>query len=155
MLENRYIIHAINNAELEKADAEPDDYFGVNIRPAYIIPEVQTKSLNYICYTVGFKDVPQWDKTKQYLQLTFVIMCEQKNLIDKETSLARHDLIGALIQDQFNFTNYFGAKIKLVSDQETVVDNNYVARTMIFEQIADNNLVRDSRFANKEIRTRV
>ena len=33
LLKNKYIIHVLNNKELEETEAEPEDYFGVNILP--------------------------------------------------------------------------------------------------------------------------
>lgn len=33
LLDNRFIIHVLNNKELEDNDAEPADYFGINILP--------------------------------------------------------------------------------------------------------------------------
>jgi len=154
LLNNKHIIHVLNNKELEDADAEPDDYFNVNIIPTYMIAPTQHSVQNFICYTVSFTDVPQYDKTKKFQQIVFVILCEQKNIIDKDTSLPRHDLLAALIQDQFNYTNLLGSKVKLVKDRELVVDNNYACRELTFEQYVDNNLVRTRggipRLTNKE-----
>jgi len=142
LLENKYIIHVLNNKELEEDDAGPDEYFGVNILPTYQIAPTQTNVQNFICYTVGFREENRWNDAVKKLHITFVILCEQKNLIDKETSLARTDLLAALIQDQFNYTNYFGRKVHIVQDEESVVDTMYACRTLIFEQDTDNNLVR-------------
>ena len=33
LLNNKHILHVLNNEELERANAEPDDYFNVNIYP--------------------------------------------------------------------------------------------------------------------------
>ena len=51
-------------------------------------------------------------------------------------------MLAALIQNQFNYTNYFGRKIQLISDMETIVDGNYACRTLTFEQITDNNVTK-------------
>lgn len=142
LLENKFIIHVLNNKELEEDDAGADEYFGVNILPYYLIQPTQTNVQNFICYTVGFREENRWNDTIKKLRITFVILCEQKNIIDDETSLARTDLLGALIQDQFNYTNCFGRKVHIVQDEESVVDNDYACRTLIFEQDTDNNLVR-------------
>ena len=157
LLNNKYIIHVLNNKELEELDSEPDDYFNVNILPYYMVTPTQTNVQNFLCYTVSYKDLNRNNSTQKYLQITFVILCEQKNSIDKETGIARHDLLAALIQDQFNFTNYFGRKIQLFEDTESIVDSSYSCRTLIFEQITDNNLVKTkngvSRLINKDIVT--
>lgn len=159
LIENKYIIHVLNNKKLEEADAEPDDYFGVCILPYYLIKPTQTEVQNFICFTVGFDKVYSRNKAMERLQLTFEILCEQKNAIDTDTSVARQDLLSALIKDQFNYTNIFGAKMKCVENKELVVDTNYAARELVFEQLTDNNLVKSTgvlnttRLANKEIVT--
>lgn len=154
LLSNKHIIHVLNNEELEAVDAEPNDYYGVNIYPFYQIQPIQHNVQNFITFQVSTTDIPQYDKTKKYLQIIFVILCNVGNIIEKTTSLPRHDLLGALIQDQFNFTNICGKKIKIVEDKEIVADNDYIGRQIIFEQYVDNNLVRTrdgmTRFTNKE-----
>lgn len=159
LLNNKHIIHVLNNEELEAVDAEPNDYFNVNIYPLYVIKPIQHNVQNFITFQVGSTDIPQYDKTKKYLQITFIILCNIGNIIEKDTSLPRHDLLGALIQDQFNYTNICGKKIKLVEDKEIVTDNDYAGRQMIFEQYVDNNLVRTrdgkARFSNKELYAQV
>lgn len=76
------------------------------------------------------------------LQITFYILCEEKNNIEKRTGIARHDLIGAIIMDIFNWSNLFGGQIHCVSDVPSVTDNDYATRTIIFEQTTDNNLTK-------------
>jgi hypothetical protein len=154
LLNNKHILHVLNNEDLEKSEAEPDDYFGVNIFPYYIVKPIQYNVQNFVTFQVGSTEIPQYDKTKKYLQITFVVFCHVGNITDKDTSLPRHDLLGALIQDQFNYTNICGKKIKIVEDKEVVVDNDYAGRQIIFEQYVDNNLVRTrdsiAKLSNKE-----
>lgn len=155
LLDNRFIIHVLNNEELEKSEAEADEYYGVNIRPYYMITPTQTNVQNFVCYTVSYKELDRYNSSVKKLQIVFVILCEQKNIKDEDTGIARHDLLAALIQDQFNYTNYFGATIQLVEDTESVVDTFYACRTLVFEQITDNNVVKTRngmpRFANKDV----
>lgn len=156
LLDNRYIIHVLNNKELEDADAEADEYFNKNILQYYIISPSQHNVQNFICYEVRYDELERYNSAVKKLQIIFYILCEHKNIIDEDTGIARHDLLAALIQDQFNYTNYFGAKIKLISDMPSTVDNSYACRTMIFEQTTDNNLVKtngQARLANKDIIT--
>lgn len=142
LITNDDIIHVLNNKELEENDAENDEYFMVNIFPYYMIVDTQTSSNNFICYTVGYKNIQRDNKLVKILRIDFVILCERKNIIQEDTGIARHDLLAALIQNQFNYTNYFGRKIQLISDMETIVDGNYACRTLTFEQITDNNVTK-------------
>ena len=84
-------------------------------------------------------------------------LCEQKEIIERDTGIARHDLLSAIIQDTFNFTYYLGYRMKLVSDVPSTVDSHFACRVLTFEQYTDNNLVKTrdgvSKLANKEIHT--
>lgn len=139
LVNNRAIIHVLNNKELD--EDEPDQYFGVNILPYYIINPTQHNVQNFICFTTR-DEQDRYQRAKKTQDIVFVVLCEQKNIIDKETSLPRHDLLAALIMDEFNATNLFGAKIYCASNVETVVDDDYACRTLTFSQYVDNNIVR-------------
>ena len=163
LLQNDDIIHVIDNKELQEAEAENDEYYGVNILPYYLIPDAQTDSQNFVCFTVGYENMERnftnssrtFNDLQRHLHVTFVILCDKKNIKDRDTGIARHDLLGALIQHEFNFTNYFGRKAELISDNESVVDSNYLCKTLIFTITTDNNVTKTysgtSRIINKEI----
>lgn len=146
LLSNRYIIHVINDKELEdEVDDEGtgiDEYFGTHILPYYIINPAQSASNTFICYEVCYDELDRYNSTVKKLSIIFYILCEHKTLKDVETGIPRHDLLAALIQDQFNYTNHFGSTIKLVSDVPSVVDRSYACRTLTFEQTTDNNVVK-------------
>lgn len=153
LLDNQYIIHVLNNKELEKVNAGADDYYNVNIFPTLSVPFTQSSVENFVCFEVKY-DTVKFAKTTKVLQIVFNIVCQSQNIIDKETGLPRHDLLAALIQDKFNYTNYFGRQIALVSDIPSTVDKIYSARTLVFEQMTDNNLVKTKggkpRIVNKD-----
>ena len=151
LLDNKLIIYALNNKELEDEEADPEDYFGVNILPYYMISPVQHNVQNFLCYEVRYDMAQAYQYSKSHnslnptvktLSIIFTILCHHRNLVDEETGIARHDLLAALVQDQFNWSSEFGSKIMLVSDVPSVVDNNYACRTLSFEQTTDNNVVK-------------
>lgn len=153
LLNNRFIIHVLNNKELEEVDAEPDEYYGINILPYYIINPTQTNVQNFICFEINYDELNRYNSAVKKLNIVFYILCHHDNITDEDTGVARHDLLAALIQHDFNFSNEFGQKIRLVSDVSSVVDNHYASRTLTFEQITDNNLTKtynsNPRLANK------
>lgn len=166
LLANDDIIHVLDNKQLQESEAENDEYFEVNIYPYYMIPGTQTDSQNFICFTVGYENVERnftnssrmYNDLQRHLHITFVVLCEQKNIKDRDTGIARHDLLAALIQNEFNFTNDFGRKLQLVSDDESLVDAKYACRTLVFTQITDNNVTKTqygspTRIVTKEIVT--
>ena len=140
---NKYICHVLNNKELEKADAEPEDYFGVNIFPFYIIQLTQYNVQNFICFETSFKETSWRTKnmTKDQM-IIFYILCDVKNAIDKETGIARHDLLAALINEEFNQVIFSGGRLRLESDIAGVTDSNYALRTLTYVMNTDTNLVK-------------
>lgn len=166
LLANDDIIHVLNNKELQESEAENDEYFGVNILPYYMVTPTQTNSQNFICFTVGYENVERnftnssrmYNDLQKHLHIVFVVMCEQKNIKEEDTGIARHDLLAALIQNEFNFTNFFGRRVQIISDDESIVDSKYCARTLVFSQVTDNNVTKTqygnpSRIVTKEIHT--
>lgn len=157
LLENKLILHCLNNVELEKKDADPDEYFGTSILPYYIIPDVQHNVKNFICYEVQFKNTVKDNKYFKVAQIVFYILCSEEDIVDKDTYLARHDLLGALILKEFNWTNYFGFQIHCDSNIPTIVDKSYACRTIIFEgetfnNLTDTDLKNGSSMINSEVR---
>lgn len=147
LINNSSIIKSLNNSDLDP-DC-PADYMGENILPFYLIVETQGKAKNYICFETSFTEVARYNSTYKLGQVIFYVICDNKTIYDKETGIARHDLLAALISDEFNWTNMFGTQIKLVSDKPVAIDNNYVGRTLIFEQTTTNNIIKDRKVINK------
>ncbi len=142
LIDNSLIIALLNNKELEDTDADPDDYLGVNILPMYLIHPTQHNVQNYICYEVQTREEHRYNNTVKYGQVIFYVLCDEKTNIEKNTGIARHDLLSALIINEFNWTNIFGKQIHLVSDVPSVTDTDYATRTLTFEGELPNNLVK-------------
>lgn len=144
LLNDKYIIHVLDNKELQKNDAEPDDYFGVNILPYFIIPGVQTDAMNYLCYECSAEPRSRWENVtvEKYQRITFYILCHEKNIIEKTTSLARHDLLAALVTRMMNFEVFSCGRVELISDLANITDNYFITRTLIFSAKTDANLVK-------------
>ena len=160
LLNNKWIIHVLDNKDLEDLVEEDgtgvDEYFGVNILPHYIINPTQHSANTFICYEVSYNNDSRASRTGidyKELYVTFEILSNYKVLYNQDTGIAKHDLLAALIIDQFNFSNYFGKTIRLISDVPSVVDNDFACRTLTFKQTTDNNLVKVidgvPQFANK------
>lgn len=166
LLANDDIIHVLHNKKLQEDEAENDEYFGVNILPYYHIMGTQVDVQNFICFSVGYENVERnftnssrmYNDLQKHLHVTFVVLCEEKDIKDQDTGIARHDLLAALLINEFNFTNYFGRKIQLIADEESVVDNKFLAHVLTFSMITDNNVAKTdygkpSRIVTKEVHT--
>ena len=159
LLNNAELLYALNNEELEselfdednnllideetgELLGEVDRYFGdnSNIRPYLFIPDTQTDVKHYVCYQVAFNELPRYSNIQKYTEITFNIFVNGKDRTDKLTGIPRHDLIASIIRERFNWSNIFGMQTHLISSKESITDNNYLVRTLIF-QITDVNSI--------------
>lgn len=154
------LLYAINDKELEKElfdedgnlnvdeDGEPlgdwDSYFGPlsHIRDYLFFPDVQTDAQTLVTYQVGFREEPRYNDFEKLGLITFNIFVYHAENFDKSTGIARHDLIGGILREKFNWSNIFGTKCKIVQDSEGSTDGNYVMRTIVFQQTTSNSLVK-------------
>ena len=153
------LLYALNNNELEhelfdedgnllinkdtgELLGEVDRYFGdnSNIRPSLFIPDTQTTVNSYVCYQVMFYELPRYQNIYKYNEIIFNIFVNGKDRTDKLTGIPRHDLIASIIRERFNWSSIFGMQSKLISSKESITDNDYVVRTLIF-QIEDTNSI--------------
>ena len=159
LLSNAELLYALNNEELESELFDEDDnllidektgellgevdrYFGdnSNIRPYLFIPDTQTDVKHYVCYQVAFDELPRYQNVQKYTEITFNIFVNGKDRTDKLTGIPRHDLIASIIRERVKWANIFGMQTHLISSKESITDNNYLVRTLIF-QITDVNSI--------------
>lgn len=134
------------NKDIEEYEplGEWDRYFGgtSNIRPYLFIPDTQTEVKHYICYQVSFDEMPRYQDTLKYTNVTFTIFVHGNDRNDKLTGIPRHDLIASIIRERFNWSNIFGMQTHLVSSKESTTDNNYLVRTLVFQVVDTNGIVK-------------
>ena len=167
LLNNVELLYALNNKELESELFDEDDnllinedtgeligevdrYFGdnSNIRPYLFIPDTQDEVKHYVCYQIMFDELPRYSNIQKYTEITFNIFVNGKDRTDKLTGIPRHDLIASIIREKFNWSNIFGMQTHLISSKESVTDNNYLVRTLIF-QITDVNSITYTQLGEK------
>lgn len=159
LLNNAELLYALNNTELEselfdedgnllidentgELLGEVDRYFGdsSNIRPFLFIPETQTDVANYVCYQVMFNKIPNYSNSQKYTEITFNIFVNGADRVDELTGIPRHDLIASIIRERFNWSNIFGMQTHLISSRESIMDNDYLVRTLIFQTVDVNGI---------------
>ena len=125
---------------------EWDRYFGSNsnIRPFLFIPDTETEVKHYICYQVSFDEIPRYNDTLKYTNVTFTIFVHGNDRMDKFTGIPRHDLIASIIRERFNWSNIFGMQTHLISSKESTIDTNYLVRTLVFQLVDTNGIVNSS-----------
>lgn len=141
------LLHILNTPNCD--EGEPDDYYGISILPYYIIADTQTDVQNFVCFETSYDTYLQgMEGVVRRAQIIFYILCDVRsnNNIDRETGIARHDLLAHIITNEFNGTNCFGMQFSIVSDKPSTVDNNYAARIInlagnTISSIRDNNRI--------------
>ena len=154
------LLYALNNNELQselfdkdgnllideetgELTGEVDRYFGdsANIRPTIFFPETQTEVKNYLCYQVMFDSLPRYSNVQKYTEITFTIFVNGADQTDEWTGIPRHDLIASIIRERFNWSNIFGMQTHLIVSKESITDNNFLVRTLVFQLTDVNGLV--------------
>ena len=136
---------------------EWDRYFGSNsnIRPFLFIPDTQTEVKHYICYQVAFDEMPRYQDTLKYTNITFTIFVHGNDRNDKLTGIPRHDLIASIIRERFNWSNIFGMQTHLISSKESTTDNNYLVRTLVFQVVDTNGIYNTSNSKTSNSKTSI
>lgn len=122
---------------------EWDNYIGstANIRPFLFIPDTQTEVKHYICYQVGTDENVRYNTTEKLLNITFTIFVHGNDRVDKLTGIPRHDLLAALIRENFAWTGFEIEKPTPIGNKESTTDNNYLVRTLQYQCVLPNDLV--------------
>lgn len=128
-----------------------DDCFGKLVKPSMIWYETSTSPSNYIAYKVSFDEVARYNETCKYVEITFVVMCNQKTNIVDGTSICRHDTIASLLKYNFDWINIFGSTWKLITDKESTTDTQYATRTLVYQAKMQNSLVKNNMITNRNM----
>ena len=137
LIEDPDILEILNNQNLDLDDT--DEFFDNHIYGFIRVPKIQDVVSSYICFTVDDIEENRWNEVmkKQYIQ--FHAICHL-DAMKTEYSIDRHDLLGYLIRDIFNWSNIFGLQFKLIENKERAVDGDYYCRTLVFEATKPNSL---------------
>lgn len=117
----------------------PDEFLDSNIYSFIRIPQTQDKVRNFICFTVDDIEDHQFNEVMKTQYIQFNVICHLDDM-KTEYGIDRHDLLGYLIRDNFNWTNKFGLQFKLIYNKESTIDSDYYCRTLKFEAIKPNSL---------------
>ena len=136
------ILEALHNPDLDIES--PDEFLDNNIYGFIRIPQTQDTVRNFICFTVDDIEDHRYNSHMKIQQIQFNCIC---HLEDMKTGygIDRHDLLGYLVRDMFNWSNDFGLQFKLVYNKESTIDSDYYCRTLKFERDTTNNLKKATR----------
>lgn len=122
---------------------EWDAYYGDTalIRPFLFIPETQDIVSNYLCFQASSDENMRHNSSMKYFVITFTILVHEKNSIDKETGIPRHDLIASIVRELMAWSSITMANAVPIYEGESVTDNNYITKVLRYQAALPNNLV--------------
>lgn len=137
LIEEPDILEALNNPDLDLES--PDEFLDINIFGFIRVPQTQDTVRNFICFTVDDIEENRFNELMKTQYIQFNCICHLEDMKTKY-GIDRHDLLGYLVRDIFNWTNIFGLQFKLVYNKESTVDSDYYCRTLKFEATKPNSL---------------
>lgn len=124
----------------------PDEFLDTHIFGFLRIPSTQDTVRNFICISVDDIEDHRFNEIIKIQSLQFTVISHLSD-IKTEYGIDRHDLLGYLIRDIFNWTNMFGLQFHLIYNKEGNLDGDYYCRTLKFEAEKLNSL-NNARMAN-------
>ena len=137
LLSDPDILEALNNPDIDIEDS--DLFLDNNIYGFFRVPKTQDTVRNFICFTVDDIEENRFNELLKTQYIQFNCICHLDDIKTKY-GVDRHDLLGYLVREMFNWTNIFGLQFKLVYNRESVIDSDYYCRTLKFEATKPNSL---------------
>ena len=137
LLSDPDILEALNNPDIDIEDS--DLFLDNNIYGFLRVPKTQDTVRNFICFTVDDIEEHRFNELLKTQYIQFNCICHLDDIKTKY-GVDRHDLLGYLVREMFNWTNIFGLQFKLIYNKESVIDSDYYCRTLKFEATKPNSL---------------
>ena len=131
------ILEALHNPDIPLDS--PDEFLDNNIFGFIRIPQTQDTVRNFICFTVDDIEEDRYNEVIKIQCIQFNCICHLDDMKTKY-GIDRHDLLGALVRQTFNWSNMFGLQFKLTYNKESTVDSDYYCRTLKFMAQKPNSL---------------
>ena len=131
------ILETLNNPDIDIEDS--DQFLDTNIFGFIRVPHTQDTVHNFICFAVDDIEESRFNEAMKIQYVQFTCICHLDDM-KTEYGIDRHDLLGYLIRDNFNWSNIFGLQFKLIYNKESVIDSDYYCRTLKFEATKPNSL---------------
>ena len=153
LTENQDILWTLHNKALEKNSCiikdgdeneiemlNGDAYRDVSIYNFLKIPDIQSTVKNYICFEVNDIEQPRYNDSLIIKNIIFRTVSHEDDY-KTDWGIARQDLLAAIIQSEFDWTNIFGLHLEKIYDRGRVAENGYYYREFAYETTVPNNLV--------------
>lgn len=132
ILDDKDILEILNNKELESVQALPEDYYNTNIFSYLKMPGTQSTVKNFICFDVN--DIQPVYTNNIMMTKEVVFRCvSHENDVKTFYGIDRHDLLGYLVKDNFQWSNKCGFHMKKIYDGGRIAENGYYYRELHFQ----------------------
>lgn len=131
------ILEALHDPDIDMDS--PDEFLDSHIYGFIRVPQTQDKVRNFICFTVDDIEDNRFNEVMKVQYIQFNCICHLEDM-KTDYGIDRHDLLGYLVRDIFNWTNDFGIQFKLIYNKESTIDSDYYCRTLKFEATKVNSL---------------
>lgn len=101
------------------------------------IPNTTLEAKNYICFDFNARGSSYNDLYKN-VTITIAAICHESEI--KTMWGNRHDVLGGVILDVFNWSNVIGLELELISDTESILEEKYHVRTLKFTNLVLNSI---------------
>lgn len=136
LAENERIFELIDNKKINKKN--PDDLINVNIFPFLKIDYTVQEAGTYIGIKIDYPELNSNIIFKN-TRLTVLIVSANRHLRAASGDL-RTDLISEEILNSINWNDCFGFEVRLVSDREDPLNENFYYRKLVFESVSPNSM---------------
>ncbi|MGN6713767.1 hypothetical protein [Anaerocolumna jejuensis] len=123
----------IGNSEITK----PEQMINKNIFPYTKNPTLNMTIKNYIWFDYN-SITSSINASFKNCTINIGIVCHEDTI--ETDSGNRHDVLGGIITDGLNWSKFLGFELELVSDNESIEDNQYHIRTLQFKNRTPNSL---------------
>lgn len=129
------VVTLINNPDITQDNS--DKMKDVNIFSYMKIPNTTMSVKNYICFDFNAKS-SNYNELYKNVNITIATICHESEI--KTVWGNRHDVIGGVILENFNWSNFLGLELELYSDTESILKEEYHVRTLQFKNLTLNSL---------------
>lgn len=132
------LLELLDNSSL--SPARPQDYIDTNIFSYLRIPDSQSVVKNFVCFELDEVDTLIGNQYKAVYDLTFRCIVHESE-VTTPWGINRHDLIGAIIKDRYNYSNLIGNQLVKIVDKGYITEGNvYYYRVLKFQTVQNNEI---------------
>lgn len=133
LIQNENIVSAI-----DEPDLSPDELIYNNIFPFLKVPKTQEEAKCYVTMKVDTTNIQRNEIYKNFV-ITICVLCHESKMCTPYGGI-RTDVIAGEIVRLLNWREDIGFTLELTSDTESILNEDYHIRQLVFETITSNSM---------------